>query len=118
MDASQKERLVSAGVDLDGALERFMGNEKLYMNFLRKFNDNPNFTELEKVFAQNDWEQARTISHNLKGVIGSLGFTHLYELICTQLSMLSHGENASAAALMEEIMPERQRLLETTREIV
>ncbi len=118
MDELKKERLISAGVDLSGALERFMDNEKLYENFLRKFVTGSNFEELENAFAQNDWKQALAVSHNLKGVTGSLGFTQLYELICSQVAMLYRDENSSAAALMEKIMPEYRRLLEIAKEIV
>ena len=35
MDALKKERLAAAGIDVDGALERFMGNDALLERFLK-----------------------------------------------------------------------------------
>lgn len=112
MDTSKKQILISAGVDLDGAMERFMNNEKLYHNFLNKFITNPNFTELETLIGQKDWEQALTISHNLKGVSGSLGFTKLYEQLVTQVNLLRQQKNEEAAAMMDDIMAEYHRMMD------
>lgn len=111
MNESQKEQLKTAGVDLDGAMERFMGNEKLYENYLRKFTTGSHFQDLESALSQNDWAQALAISHNMKGVSGTLGFTRLFELLGSQVTMLRQDDNTSAAALMEEIMTEYRRLL-------
>ena len=43
----KKDILKAAGVDYDGALSRFMGNEALLMRFLNKFLDDPNFLNLD-----------------------------------------------------------------------
>ncbi len=37
MDESRKQILISAGIDVDDALERLMGNESLLERFLKKF---------------------------------------------------------------------------------
>lgn len=43
MDARNKERLMAAGIDVNGALERFMGNEALLEQMLNKFKDDTHF---------------------------------------------------------------------------
>lgn len=108
---AKKELLLAADVDIIGALERFMDNEKLYDTYLRRFVEGASFAELENAIAAKDWEQALGVSHNLKGVTGSLGFTRLYELMCSQVTLFRRNENESAAALMDDITAERQRLL-------
>ncbi len=118
MESAQKELLMSAGVDLTGALERFMNNEKMYELYLKRFVESTNYTDLETALSQKDWREALSISHNLKGVTGSLGFTRLYDLMSSQVAMLRQDDNESAAGLMDEIMAERQRLLKTARKIV
>ncbi len=118
MDESKKELLVSAGVDLSGALERFMDNEKMYDKYLQHFTTTPNFADLQKALNAEEWRDALAISHNLKGFTGSLGFTHLYELLCSQVSLLRHDDNASAAALMNEIEAEYRRLLDIAKAVL
>ena len=46
MDALKKERLAAAGIDVDGALERFMGNDALLERFLKKFLADGNYAAL------------------------------------------------------------------------
>ncbi len=118
MDESKRNVLTSSGVDLDGAMERFMDNEQLYWNFLTKFTVNPSFAELEKVVEAKDWEQALNVSHNLKGITGGLGFTHLYDLFCTQVTKLRQNDPTGAALMMDDIMTEYHRLLDIVKGII
>ena len=46
MDAAKRQRLVEAGIDVDSALDRFMGNEKLLDKFLGKFPADQNYAKL------------------------------------------------------------------------
>lgn len=118
MDQSKKELLVSAGVDLSGALERFMENESLYEKYLQRFATNSSFSDLQNAFSQRDWRDALGISHNLKGVSGSLGFTKLYDLLSSQVALLRQDDNDGAAALMDDILPEYQRLLGIAKQVL
>lgn len=43
MDEVRKERLMVAGIDVNGTLERFMGNEALLEQMLNKFKDDTHF---------------------------------------------------------------------------
>lgn len=117
MDAKKRELLIDAGADMDGAMERFMDNETLYMTFLHKFTVTPNYTELKNAIEKDDWEHALEISHNLKGSSGSLGFTHLYELLSAQVADIRKDDRASAAALMDDIMAEYHRLVDAVKDI-
>lgn len=117
MDANKRELLTAAGADMDGAMERFMDNEALYLTFLRKFITNPNFTDLKSAVEKEDWEQALGISHNLKGTSGSLGFTQLYELLTAQVADIRQNNLADAASLMDDIMTEYLRIVEAVRDI-
>ncbi|MFQ9704071.1 MAG: hypothetical protein ACLR0U_22080 [Enterocloster clostridioformis] len=46
MDEVRKERLMVAGIDVNGTLERFMGNEALLEQMLNKFKDDTHFQKL------------------------------------------------------------------------
>ncbi len=118
MDAEKRNALIAAGTDISGAMERFMDNEPLYWNFLRKFTVNTSFDELEDAIEQCDWEQALTIAHNLKGISGGLGFTHLYDLMCAQVVLFRKDDFNGAAAMMDEITTEHQRLLKVAKNVL
>lgn len=70
--------LQQLGMDVTGALERFVNNEALYVKFLKKFLDDPNMDALIKSISLHDYENALKYAHTLKGVTGNLGLTTLY----------------------------------------
>ena len=99
MDARRRERLIRGGVDVDGALERFMGSEALLERFLGKFPQDPNYEALERAVAAGDWEGALTASHTLKGVCGNLSMGVLYDLFTRQVAAIRAGDTARASAI-------------------
>ncbi len=90
MEDSRKETLLRAGVNLDEALERFMGNEELLLRFLKKFTNDPSYQSLSK--AMN--EEA---AHALKGVCGNLSISRLFELVCKEVELLRGGNGGEEA---------------------
>lgn len=103
MDALKKERLAAAGIDVDGALERFMGNDALLERFLKKFLTDSNYAALSAAVAAGDPAAALTASHTLKGVSGNLSMPELFRLLTCQVEALRAGDWAKAAGLMPEI---------------
>ncbi len=51
-----KELLESNNVKVDEALERFMGNEAMYIRFLHKFIDDENFAGMKKYIDEGNAE--------------------------------------------------------------
>lgn len=82
------EKLKSAGMDTEGTLKRFAGNEELYVKFLKKFPEDETFSQIAPALESNDFEQALTTSHTLKGVSGNLGMTRLYEACSNTVSLI------------------------------
>ena len=71
--------LVRAGVDVDGALERFMNNEGLLERFLKKFPADPNYGALKEALARGDADAAFRAAHTLKGVAANLSMATLQQ---------------------------------------
>ena len=69
MNEENKKLLLEAGVDLDRTMERFMNNEGLYLKFLKRFPEDPNY------------EEAFKNAHTLKGLSGNLGLEPFYQTI-------------------------------------
>ena len=70
MEAWKKEQLTAAGVDVHGALERFMGNEALLERMLQRFTGDANYAQLLAAADKRDAEEALRAAHTLKGMTG------------------------------------------------
>lgn len=103
MDQQKRERLCKAGIDVDGALARFMNNEALLLKFLFRFPADPNFAALEQALEQGNTEQAFTAAHTLKGVAGNLSLEELHRQVSLQVEDLRVGNLAQAREKMPQV---------------
>lgn len=104
MTEQKKQMLQSAGVLVEQALERFMGNEALMERFLKKFPSDPSFSALETALNAGDQDGAFRAAHTLKGVCGNLSLDRLYRLVSEQVEYLrAPGDLAAAMGMMEEL---------------
>ncbi len=55
-------------------------SEAFICKFVKKFPEDPSFTELKEALAAGDAEKAFRAAHTMKGVCVNLGFSNLYEL--------------------------------------
>jgi HPt (histidine-containing phosphotransfer) domain-containing protein len=81
MNAELDDGLRKWGADVDGALNRFLHNETMYVAFLNKFVAGPEMPALKAALRQPvPKSEAQDIAHTLKGVAGNLGLNPLYKL--------------------------------------
>lgn len=73
MDEKFRKQMEENGANIDTTLDRFMGNEALYMKFIMKFLDDKNFEALVENIEKGDFEEAFNSAHALKGVTANLG---------------------------------------------
>lgn len=111
MDATRKQRLIDAGIDVDDALARFMGNESLLDRFLNKFPADVNYQKLVDAVAAGAQEDALTASHTLKGVSGNLSMQELYDLTARQVAAMRAGDWQGAFAMMDQISPVYEKII-------
>lgn len=97
-------------MDVDKTLDRFLNNEKLFLKFLLKFQNDQTFESLQNTLASGDTHAAFTYAHTLKGMTGNLGFDNLYQPLTALTEMLRAGELTKAM----ECMPELARKYEVT----
>lgn len=103
MNTEKIQRLKDAGIDVNDALNRFMGNESLLERFLNKFVTDQNFKKLGEAISAGDNDAALSASHTLKGVCGNLSMTKLSELLTKQVKAYRDGDPAVAESLMTDI---------------
>jgi len=63
------------GIDVESGLTRVVGNWKLYLKLLRMFRDQYKeaVAELEETIQRGEFEKARGLAHDIKGVAANVG---------------------------------------------
>lgn len=95
--------LINAGVDVNSAIERFVGNEQLFAKMLKQFLDEPSYGKLCAAIADNDEKEALAASHTLKGLCGNLSLTRMFELFSQQVALIRANDWDKAVGMMPEI---------------
>lgn len=73
MDAEFRKRLEENGTDVETVLKRFLGNEAMYIKFIKKFLDDKSYESVVDSIEKRDFEEVFKSAHSLKGVTANLG---------------------------------------------
>jgi len=106
------EQLQKFGVDTKEGLTRCMNNEAFYFKMLKMGLNNDQFEKLEKALAANSLEEAFEAAHALKGVLGNLALTPLYNPVAEMTEMLRAKKSADYVAMYEPVLELRNQLAE------
>ena len=110
MDQARKTKLEAGGVNVNSALERFMGNEAMAERYWQKFLDEKSYATLRSAIAAIDRETAAMAAHTLKSVCGTLGCEAMQELVIRQERHIRAGEWEEAVGMMPEISLAYERI--------
>lgn len=102
MDDKMIQELKDAGVDVDSASERFMGNMALLERFLKKFPEDKNFGELIEAF---------NAAHTLKGVCGNLSLVALFDIASVMTEFLRAGDMDLAREKIPGLQEEYEKII-------
>ena len=112
MEKVIQEKLENAGVDLPVVLERFLNNEDLLLQFLKKFSSDNNYQLFRDAMEQKDFEEAFKAVHNLKGLCGNLSITPLYEAVCVEVEFLRNNKHEEALEYVPEVVERYNKAVE------
>jgi chemotaxis protein histidine kinase CheA len=104
------EGLNAWGCDLEGALERFLGDEKLYQSCLTMVVEDESFDGLKEALAADERKKAFDCAHTLKGVFANMGITPMFETVVKIVEPLRAGKNDGLMPVYEELSREREHL--------
>ena len=104
------EQLQSFGVDTKEGLTRCMNNEAFYFKMLKMGSNNDQFEKLEKALAANNIDEAFEAAHALKGVLGNLALTPLYNPLAEMTEMLRAKQSADYVTMYQPILELRNQL--------
>ena len=97
--------LPQAGVEVRDALERFMGNELLYLSFLRRLPQAMHLSGIRQALRDGREEEFYAKVHSLKGMAGNLSVRPLFQR--TQLLLEEYrAHGLSRPGRLEELLGE------------
>ena len=102
------EKLRELGANVDEGLERCMGMEDFYMEMIELGMSDEKFEKLGEVLEAGNLDEAFEQVHALKGVIGNLALTPLYESICELTEHLRIKEDVDYKSLYDKILSQRE----------
>jgi HPt (histidine-containing phosphotransfer) domain-containing protein len=105
------ETLRQLGANTQEGLGRCMNNEAFYLRLVNMALDEPNYGKLEEAVKNGDKKAAFEAAHALKGVLGNLSLTPLFEAASEMTELLRAGEDADYPALLARILEQRDALL-------
>lgn len=117
MEEKTKNLLQGVNIDVESAIERFMGNEMLYMKYIKRFKEDENYEKLCQAFAEEDCESAFVAAHTLKGVCGNLSIKELENLLQNQVELLRNGNIKEAQKMMGNIQNSYSRIITVLKEL-
>ena len=105
------EKLQEYGVNTKEGLARCMNMEKFYFKMLGMGLKNDSFEKLGKALEDGNLEEAFEQAHALKGVVGNLALTPIYEPLADMTEMLRAKKDADYVAMYAPIKGVRDKLV-------
>ena len=106
------EKLNAFGADTAEGLARCYGNETLYLKLVNMIPTENNFDLLEKALAEGDLDKAFEAAHALKGVLGNLSLTPMYNICVEMTELLRSRTLTNYAPLLQSLLSLRDQLRE------
>lgn len=104
------KRLEEYGCDMEGTMERFLDDKKMYFICLNQMLEDPAFEELGKALSEKQIEAAFDYAHTLKGVLANMGIIPIYNIVIQIVEPLRVGQ-------CDNLMPVYKILIRKLKEL-
>ena len=88
-----------------------MNNETFYLRLVNMALDDAAFGKLSDAVGNDDRKAAFEAAHALKGVLGNLSLTPMYEKVSEMTELLRAGKDADYALLLRQLLEQRDGLI-------
>lgn len=105
------ESLNAFGANTEEGLARCMGNEALYLKLVGVMLADKNFDKLRSAIEAENLDEAFEAAHALKGALGNLALTPLYEKAASLTEFLRNRAEADYGGLVSDLLASRDSLL-------
>ena len=99
------------GANTEEGLARCLNNETFYLRLVKMALEDPSFDALKEAMERGDRKAAFERAHALKGSIGNLALTPIYQPVSELTEVLRSEEGGNGEDLLEEILNQRAKLL-------
>jgi len=104
------DQLREMGVQPEDGLKRCMDDENFYLTLVKMVPGDAGFQNLEKALGEQNLDAAFEAAHALKGVLGNLSLTPLYEPVQEITELLRNRTEMDYTPLLETILEQRKIL--------
>lgn len=104
------EKLKSFGADTEEGLERCYGNEALYLRLVGMIPAEGNFDKLKTALDEGDLDTAFEAAHALKGVLGNLSLTPMYDKCSEMTELLRARADMDYTQYLTELLDQKEAL--------
>lgn len=104
------QALQEAGVNTKEGLARCMNNESFYLNLVTKSLTRDDFDKLKAAIEAGDLDSAFSVAHNLKGSMGNLAITPIFEPVSEMTELLRSRTQTDYTPYLETIMLRKDAL--------
>ena len=105
------DKLNAFGADTKEGLERCLNNESFYFKLIDKAVNDNSFINLKNELENKNYDEAFKIAHSLKGVLGNLSLTPLYESAVELTELLRIKKDIDYKEYIEKLLNKREELL-------
>ena len=104
------DALREIGVKPEEGLSRCMNNEQFYLSLVKRVAGDAGFQKLKDAIEAGDLETGFETAHALKGVLGNLSLTPLYESVAEITELLRSRTEMDYTPMLETIMQQQETL--------
>jgi len=104
------DALRAFGANTDEGLARCFQKEDFYLRLVKTMPGDTKFDEMAAAVERGDLAEGFELAHSLKGVLGNLSLTPLYEPVCQITELLRARTETDYSALLGEILRQRDAL--------
>ena len=105
------DKLNQFGANTKEGLDRCMNNEAFYLRLVDKAINDDSFIKLKDELENKNYDEAFKIAHSLKGVLGNLSLTPLYDLAVEITENLRISKEIDYFELINKLLNKRDELL-------
>ena len=104
------EQLKQFGANTDEGIARCAGMEALYLRLVKMIPAEKSFEILKTALEANDLDEAFTAAHTLKGVLGNLSLTPMYDICADMTEKLRQRTAMDYSSQLNELLDKKAQL--------